>query len=191
MLSLLVPAYFYLIGIMKSMDAIVGVAPMTESHWPEVRAIYQAGIDTGHATFAAAPPATWVAWQHEHLNDLSHVALDATMVLGWASLAPVSGRCVYAGVAEVSVYVAPESQGRRVGRQLLTALVERSEAKNFWTLQAGIFPENLASLALHRAAGFELVGRRRRHGKMDYGPLAGRWRDVLLLERRSDRIGAD
>jgi L-amino acid N-acyltransferase YncA len=164
---------------------------MTEAHWPHVRAIYQAGIDTGHATFAAAPPATWAAWQQDHLKDLSLVVLRGPTVVGWASLAAVSGRCVYAGVAEVSVYIAPDARGRGVGRQLLAALIERSETNNLWTLQAGIFPENQASVALHRAAGFEPVGLRRRLGKMEYGPLAGRWRDVLLLERRSARVGTD
>jgi L-amino acid N-acyltransferase YncA len=167
------------------------VVAMTELHWPHVRAIYQAGIDTGHATFAAAPQATWADWQHDHLNDLSIVALVGTTAAGWASLAPVSGRCVYAGVAEVSVYVAPESMGRGFGRALLAALIERSEANNLWTLQAGIFPENEASLALHRGAGFEPVGLRRRLGKMTYGPFSGRWRDVLLLERRSGSVGTD
>jgi L-amino acid N-acyltransferase YncA len=167
------------------------VDTMTEDHWSDVRAIYQAGIDTGHATFATAPPATWAAWQQDHLKDLSLVVVRGTAVVGWASLAGVSGRCVYAGVAEVSVYIAPDARGRGVGRQLLAALIERSEANHLWTLQAGIFPENQASVALHRAAGFEPVGLRRRLGKMEYGPLAGRWRDVLLLERRSNCVGTD
>jgi L-amino acid N-acyltransferase YncA len=167
----------------------VTVGAMTEIHWPEVRAIYQAGIDTGHATFADAPPANWFAWQRDHLNEMSLVAVDQSTLLGWASLAAVSGRCVYAGVAEVSVYVAAESRGQGVGRQLLAGLIERSETKDIWTLQAGIFPENRASVALHRAAGFEPVGLRRRLGKMNYGPLGGHWRDVLLLERRSTCVG--
>jgi phosphinothricin acetyltransferase len=162
---------------------------MSEAHWPEVRGIYQAGIDTGHATFASSASATWVAWQQDHLNDLSVVALEDHTVVGWASLAPVSERCVYAGVAEVSVYVAAQAQGQGVGRQLLTTLIERSEMKGLWTLQAGIFPENAASMALHRTLGFELVGLRRRLGKMTFGPLSGQWRDVLLLERRSNRVG--
>jgi L-amino acid N-acyltransferase YncA len=164
---------------------------MTEAHWPEVHAIYQAGIDTGHATFESSPPSTWESWQQLHINELSLVALDGNIVVGWASLASASDRCVYAGVAEVSVYVAPEAQGRGVGRQLLETLIERSEAKNIWTLQAGIFPENLASVALHQALGFEKLGLRRRLGKMHHGPLAGRWRDVLSLERRSSRVGID
>ncbi len=171
--------------------ALVSVGAMTEADWPAVRAIYQAGIATGHATFEPLPPNTWDAWQQHHINELSLVALDERTVVGWASLAPASDRCVYAGVAEVSVYVAPEAQGRGVGRQLLGALIERSEAKNIWTLQAGIFPENLASVALHQALGFEKLGLRRRLGKMRHGPLAGQWRDVLSLERRSSRVGVD
>ena len=167
------------------------LGPMTEAHWPEVRAIYQAGIDTGHATFESSPPKTWHSWQQHHINELSLVAVDGSAVIGWASLTPSSDRCVYAGVAEVSVYVAPDGKGRGVGRQLLCALIERSEAKNIWTLQAGIFPENLPSVALHESLGFERVGLRRRLGKMSYGPLAGQWRDVLSLERRSTRAGVD
>jgi L-amino acid N-acyltransferase YncA len=162
---------------------------MAEAHWEAVRSIYQAGINTGHATFAAAPPTNWEAWSRDHLNDLNVVAIEGFKVCGWASLAAVSGRCVYAGVAEVSVYVAPVAAGRGVGTQVLGALIERSEQNNLWTLQAGIFPENKASIALHESLGFEHVGVRRRLGKMTFGPLAGQWRDVLLLERRSVRAG--
>jgi len=164
---------------------------MTESHWAQVRTIYQAGIDTGHATFAPAPQANWADWQRDHLNELSIVALVGPTVAGWAALAAVSGRCVYAGVAEVSIYVAPESMGQGVGRTLLAALIGRSEASNLWTLQAGVFPENKASLALHRNAGFEPVGLRHRIGKMTCGPFSGHWRDVLLLERRSSLVGTE
>jgi phosphinothricin acetyltransferase len=164
---------------------------MLEAHWPAVRTIYQAGIDTGHATFATAPPATWEAFQRDHPAQFSIVALNGSWVRGWAALAPVSGRCMDAGVAEVSVYVAPAAQGQGMGRLLLEALIERSEAGQVWTLQAGIFPENTASLALHRAVGFTDVGLRRGLGKMRCGPLAGRWRDVLLLERRSSVAGRD
>jgi L-amino acid N-acyltransferase YncA len=171
-------------------DACV-IRSMQESHWAEVSNIYRAGIDSGHATFATAPPATWEAWQRDHLNDLSLVVAQGSRVRGWAALAAVSGRCVYAGVAEVSVYVAAESAGHGFGRLLLAALIEDSEANAIWTLQAGIFPENAASIALHQALGFERVGVRRRLGKMSYGPLAGQWRDVLLLERRSTRAGID
>jgi L-amino acid N-acyltransferase YncA len=171
--------------------ATVAIGAMEERHWDRVRAIYQAGIDTGHATFASSPPASWEAWRRDHLNEFSVVASEGETVLAWATLAPVSGRCVYSGVAEVSVYVDPAAGGRGVGTKILAALIERSESRNVWTLQAGIFPENKASIALHEGLAFEVVGTRRRLGKMAFGPLAGQWRDVLLLERRSSRIGID
>lgn len=175
----------------EAIAAAVSIEAMEECHWDGVRAIYQAGIDTGHATFAVAPPAGWEAWQGDHLNEFSVVAMQGAAVRGWASLAAVSGRCVYSGVAEVSVYVDPAAAGRGVGTQLLGALIERSEARNVWTLQAGIFPENKASIALHEGLAFAVVGTRRRLGKMTFGPLNGQWRDVLLLERRSSRVGID
>jgi L-amino acid N-acyltransferase YncA len=171
--------------------ASVAIEAMQEHHWNDVCRIYQAGIDTGHATFATSPPASWDAWQRDHLNEFSVVAVSGKSVLGWASLAPVSGRCVYSGVAEVSVYVAPAASRRGVGTELLAALIDRSEARNVWTLQAGIFPENRASVALHEGLAFDIVGTRRRLGKMSFGPLQGQWRDVLLLERRSVRAGID
>jgi L-amino acid N-acyltransferase YncA len=174
-------------GVQKAQVAVISL--MEEKHWPTVREIYQAGIDTGHATFEASPPATWEAWQENHIHELSLVALEGGVVLGWASLSPSSDRCVYAGVAENSVYVAPSAKGRGVGRQLLGELIERSEVKNIWTLQAGIFPENVASVALHKSAKFHPIGIRQRLGKMRQGPLAGQWRDVLILERRSTRVG--
>ncbi|QKG52210.1 GNAT family N-acetyltransferase [Hymenobacter sp. BRD67] len=159
--------------------------PLTAAHWPQVRAIYQQGIATGHATFQTEAPA-WEEWDSSHLAHSRLVALDEAtgQVLGWAALTSVSGRCVYAGVAEVSVYVAAEARGQGVGRQLLAALVAGAEAQGLWMLQAGIFPENGASVRLHEAAGFRVVGRRERIGR-----LAGVWRDTLLLERRSGLVG--
>lgn len=149
--------------------------------WPQVRAIYLAGIATGQATFEQNAP-DWEAWDHKHLAHCRLVARDraAAHVAGWAALTPYSARAVYAGVAEVSVYVAEAMRGQGVGRRLLTALVDASEAAGLWTLQAGIFPENAASLRLHESCGFRIVGRRERIGQ-----LHGLWRDVLLLERRS------
>ena len=175
----------------ESTTAAVSIDSMEERHWDSVRSIYQAGIDTGHATFASSPPVSWGVWQRDHLNEFSVVAIEGKAVIGWASLAPVSGRCVYSGVAEVSVYVDPAVAGRGVGTQVLAALIERSESRNVWTLQAGIFPENKASIALHEGLAFEVVGTRRRLGKMSFGPLNGQWRDFLLLERRSSRVGID
>ncbi|GAB3841333.1 GNAT family N-acetyltransferase [Hymenobacter jeollabukensis] len=163
------------------------LSPLTEAHWPEVRAIYEAGIATGNATFTTEAP-SWDEWHRGHLTHSRLVALDEAtgQVLGWAALSPVSGRCVYGGVAEVSVYVAAEARGQGLGRALLLALITASEAQGMWTLQAGIFPENEPSVRLHEAAGFRLVGRRERIGRM-----GSRWRDTLLLERRSAVVGAD
>ena len=156
---------------------------MLSRDWPEVRAIYEQGIATGDATFQSTAPA-WEEWDAAHLREFRLDAIRADAVIGWAALSPVSSRCVYAGVAEVSVYVAARERGAGVGRQLLEGLIAGSEHQGIWTLQAGIFPENTASVALHERCGFRVVGRRERLGQMN-----GRWRDVLLLERRSPRVG--
>jgi len=155
------------------------IRPMTPADWPAVRTIYNEGIATRNATFITASP-EWPEWDGGHLQSCRLVADDAGRVMGWAALSPVSSRCVYAGVAEVSVYVAAAAQGRGIGRALLAALVEASEADKLWTLQAGILPENVGSVAIHERCGFRLVGRREKLGRMD-----GVWRDVLLMERRS------
>ena len=162
------------------------IQPFTPEHWPAAAAIYEAGIATGNATFATAAP-TWAGWDQAHLLHSRLVAIDDEgQVMGWAALSPVSSRCVYGGVAEVSVYVADTARGQGVGRQLLEALVHDSEQHNMWTLQAGIFPENEASIRLHETVGFRQVGRRERIGKMGH-----QWRDTLLLERRSTTVGLD
>lgn len=161
------------------------VRRMRPSDWPSVRDIYAEGLETGDASFETEPPA-WPDWDRTHLPEARLVASDGSGVVGWAALSPVSERCVYGGVAEVSVYVARAARGRGVGRSLLTALVDASERAGIWTLQAGIFPENAASLRLHRAAGFRRVGVRERLGR-----LGDTWRDVVLLERRSGRVGSD
>ncbi len=158
--------------------------PLAAAHWPAVRAIYAEGMATGTATFTTEPP-TWEDWDNGHLSYCRLVATDvAGTVLGWAALSPVSGRCVYAGVAEVSVYVATAARGRGTGLELMKALVMESEQNGLWTLQAGIFPENAVSLRLHAAVGFRQVGRRERIGQ-----LRGVWHDTLLLERRSAVVG--
>jgi phosphinothricin acetyltransferase len=165
------------------------IESMTREDWPVVRVIYEAGIATGHATFESRAP-SWEDWDRAHAAAPRLVArARGEAVLGWAAVSPVSGRCVYAGVGEVSVYVGAEARGRGVGRALLQALVEGSESAGLWTLQAGIFPENGPSLALHRKAGFREIGVRDRIGKMAVGPMQGRWRDVLLFERRSPKVG--
>ena len=151
---------------------------------PRVLEIYQQGIDTGHATFAGAA-GDWGDWDRGHLDAARLVAERDGDVVGWAALSGTSDRCVYGGVAEVSLYVSGAARGQGVGGMLLQALVAASEAAGFWTLQAGVFPENSGSLRLHQGCGFRLVGRRERIGRMSHGPMAGKWRDTLLLERRS------
>jgi len=155
---------------------------MAEQHAAEVLRIYQAGIDDGDATFETAVP-DWPEFRCSRLAEHSYVALLGGAVAGWVAASPVSERCVYAGVVEHSVYVDPAARGRGVGRALLDALISSTEAAGIWTIQSGIFAENRASAALHAAAGFRLVGRRERIGKQH-----GRWRDVLLLERRSPNV---
>jgi L-amino acid N-acyltransferase YncA len=159
------------------------ILPLSAADWPAVRAIYEQGIATGNATFEKSAPA-WDSWDAAHLPHCRLVAHAAGEVSAWAALSPVSSRCVYAGVAETSIYVAARARGRGIGRALLSALVEASERANIWTLQAGIFPENAASLELFRKAGFRVLGTRERLGQMD-----GRWRDVVLMERRSQIAG--
>jgi phosphinothricin acetyltransferase len=168
----------------KPVDAEIRVVEMTPDDWPMVRAIYEAGIATGDATFQTEAP-TWEAWDRSHLPTCRLVARNGSgEVSGWAALSAVSARPVYSGVVEVSVYVASDMRGRGVGRALLEALITASEGDDRWTLQAGIFPENEASLVLHRSCGFRVVGRRERLGQLD-----GIWRDVMLLERRSGKVG--
>ncbi|TGE29427.1 GNAT family N-acetyltransferase [Hymenobacter metallicola] len=160
------------------------IGPLLAEHYPAVAAIYAAGIATGNATFATDIP-DWATWDQSHLPAARLVALAPDgAVAGWAALTPVSGRCVYRGVAEVSVYVDAAYQGQGVGQALLRQLVQEAEAQGLWTLQAGILRENAASLALHRRLGFRDVGIRERLGQ-----LQGQWRDVCLLERRSAVVG--
>lgn len=163
--------------------ADVTVDAMTAADWPAVRAIYEAGIATGLATFETKAP-SWDQWDAGHRPDCRLCARSGGEVVGWAALSPVSRRAVYDGVAEVSVYVRPDHCGRGVGSTLLKAIITDSERNGIWTLQAGIFPENSASLRLHERHGFRPVGRRERIGQ-----LAGVWRDTILLERRSALIG--
>ena len=173
------------------------IFPMPPDLWPAVREIYREGIATGNATFETEVP-DWEKWDSSHRKDCRLVALEpraerilevlipleGVHVLGWAALSPVSSRRVYNGAAEVSVYVAAAARGRGVGKALLQLLVQQSEANGLWTLQAGIFPENAASISLHRLCGFREVGVRRR-----IGTLGDTWRDVLLMERRSATDG--
>ena len=165
----------------------VSVEPMMESDWPSVRTIYLEGINTGNATFENSAP-EWEQWNAGHMQKCRLVARqkNTDKVLGWAALSPVSSRCVYAGVAEMSIYVASHARGQGVGSTLMERLVDASEQAGLWTLQAGIFPENAASISLHQTFGFRIVGTRERIGCMD-----GRWRDVVLMERRSTIVAAE
>ena len=162
----------------------ITIHPMEAADWTAVAQIYADGIATGEATFETAVPA-WEKWDSGHLPTCRFVArsVESGEVVGWAALSPVSSRCVYTGVAEVSVYVVPAAWGQGVGKRLLQTLVGSSEAEGIWTLQAGIFPENEASVKLHEKCGFRVVGRRERLGQQN-----GRWRDVLFLERRSQTV---
>ena len=155
------------------------IEAMTGAHAAAVLAIYQAGIEEGNATFETYAP-DWAAFTADRLPGHRFVAAAAGHVAGWVAASAISGRCVYAGVVEHSVYVYPGARGRGIGRQLLDTLIASTEAAGIWTIQSGIFPENAASMALHRAAGFRVVGTRERIGQHH-----GRWRDVVLIERRS------
>lgn len=153
------------------------------AHWAAVKQIYEEGIATGNATFQNTVP-SWEEWDAAHLPHSRLIALYNESVVGWAALTPVSGRCVYAGVGEVSVYVSASARGMGIGKGLLQKLIAESEANGIWTLQAGIFPENSASLQIHHHCGFRTIGIREKIGKMN-----GRWRDTVLLERRSNLVG--
>lgn len=158
---------------------------MHPDDWPAVRSIYLEGIATGHATFETEAP-SWQDWDESHHQFGRLVARKADRVVGWAALSPVSRRQVYSGVAEVSVYVSGDSRGKGVGRALLESLISESEKNGIWTLQASVFPDNAATIGLHRACGFHEVGRRERIGRLNRT-----WRDTLLLERRSQVVGID
>jgi L-amino acid N-acyltransferase YncA len=157
----------------------VTVEPLRPEHWEEVARIYADGIATGNATFETDVP-SWESWDRSHLPEHRLVATQEGRVVGWVAVSPVSDRCVYGGVVENSVYVDESLRGRGIGRRLLDALVESTEAAGIWTIQTGIFPENVESVRLHERVGFEVVGTRKRLGKLN-----GTWRDVLLMERRS------
>ncbi len=157
---------------------------MMPDDWEQVRSIYLEGLSSGNSTFETEAP-SWEQWNAGHLDFARLVMRDGNTILGWAALSPVSRRSVYRGVAELTVYVTETARGQGIGRALLEALIEQSERNDIWTLQASIFPENVASAKLHLRCGFREVGRRER-----IATLNGVWRDTLLFERRSTRIGA-
>jgi phosphinothricin acetyltransferase len=161
------------------------IEPMQPQDWEFVRGIYLEGVATGHATFETEAP-DWGRWNDNHSAECRLIARSPEEALGWAALSPVSKRKVYEGVAEVSVYVGAAARGRGVGGALMRALIEASERNGVWTLQSSVFPENIASIALHLNHGFRELGRRERVGRHH-----GVWRDTVLLERRSRVVGVD
>jgi L-amino acid N-acyltransferase YncA len=167
------------------MDQSLILDKMQAEDWGQVKTIYLEGISTDNATFQRTAP-SWKEWDESHLSTCRIVVRSNGQAVGWAALSPVSSRCVYTGVAEVSIYVGQDQQGKGIGSSLLEHLIKLSENNGIWTLQAGIFPENESSIGLHKKWGFKEVGRRGKIGKMN-----GIWRDVLLLERRSDIVGLD
>ncbi len=162
------------------------VREMLEGDWPDVSRIYQEGMDTGLATFQTECP-DWEAWNASHLKACRLVITDKGEIAGWAALSAVSSRCVYAGVAEISIYIGAKYRGRGAGKALLTEIIRRSEEDGFWTLQSGIMQDNAASIRLHESCGFRLVGYRERIGR----DRSGLWRNTVLMERRSgsERFG--
>ena len=164
---------------------MITITTMLPQHWGAVKTIYEEGIATGNATFQTAAPG-WQEWDNAHVKTCRIIATENNEVLGWAALTPVSGRCVYAGVAEVSVYVATNARGKNIGSLLLKELITQSEQNGIWTLQSGIFPENKASISIHEKCGFRIIGFRERIGKM--GNI---WRDNVFMERRSLIVGVD
>ena len=163
------------------MDIVI--EKMKDEDWPAVENIYREGIDTGNATFETEVP-SWQQWNNAHFRDCRLVVKIAGQIVGWVALSPISNRCVYRSVAEVSLYVKSSARGKGVGKALLEAAIEESERIGIWTLQGGTFPENTASIALQKNCGFREVGRRERIGKIN-----GIWRDVILMERRSRVVG--
>jgi phosphinothricin acetyltransferase len=163
----------------------IEITQMTEADWPEVARIYAAGIETGHATFETDAP-TWEQWDSGHLSSCRLVARDGPEIVGWAALSPVSDREVYAGVAEVSVYVDPLRAGEGIGTHLMEGLIDESETNGVWTLQSSVFRENGATLALHFRHGFREVGYRERIARHH-----GTWRNTVILERRSEVTGSE
>lgn len=156
---------------------------MENSDWNSVKRIYEEGIATRNATFQQEAP-DWEEWNNNHLKHSRIIAKENSTIIGWAALVPVSGRCVYAGVAEVSVYLSDNARGKGLGKRLLQKLIEESEANNIWTLQSGIFPENIASIKIHEVCDFHILCKRERIGQMN-----GIWRDTILMERRSKIVG--
>ncbi|MEO5783461.1 MAG: N-acetyltransferase family protein [Ginsengibacter sp.] len=163
----------------------VVIRSLLPKDWQSVKTIYESGIATGVATFETSAP-NWEKWNSGHLLFGRFVATIENEIVGWTALSPVSSRCVYGGVAEISVYVSETHRGNGVGKQLLNNLITNSEQNGIWTLQAGIFTDNIASVKLHQSVGFRIIGHREKIGKLKYI-----WKDNFILERRSKIIGLD
>ncbi len=161
------------------------IRDMKPSDWEEVARIYLEGIATGFATFETKAP-TYEHWDKAHTKECRLIAENDGETMGWAALSPVSSRCVYGGVGEVSVYISDKSRGKGVGKLLMRHLIDKSENAGFWTIQSGIFPENMGSIKLHEKMGFRYIGKRERVGK-----IHGVWKDNLLFEKRSSKVGID
>lgn len=161
------------------------IVAINKEYYPEIANIYKQGIDTGNATFETSAP-SWKVWDENKLPHSRFVAIENDVVTGWAALSKVSNRCVYEGVAEVSIYVSEKHRGKGIGKMLMENLVKESESNGIWTLQSGMFPENKATIALHKTFDFRVIGFREKIGK-----LAGVWRDSIIMERRSKIVGID
>lgn len=161
------------------------IKTLVKNDWPAVKTIYELGIATGIATFEIAAP-TWAKWDNSHLSFGRLVAVLNNKIIGWTALTAVSNRCIYQGVAEISVYIHPDHQGKGVGQLLLKKLIFESEKEGIWTLHASIFSQNLGSIGLHKKVGFRRIGYREKIGK-----LKGVWKDNVLMERRSKVVGVE
>jgi len=161
------------------------ILSINKNHYPDIAAIYQQGINTGMATFETSAP-SWESWNENKLQHSRLIAIENSEALGWAALSKVSSRCVYEGVAEVSIYIAENHRGKGVGKILMEHLIRESEDNGIWTLQSGMFPENEATIALHKLFGFRIIGYREKIGKLN-----GVWKDSLIMERRSTIVGTE
>jgi len=161
------------------------ILSINKNHYPDIAAIYQQGINTGMATFETSAP-SWESWNENKLQHSRIIAFENSEALGWAALSKASSRCVYEGVAEVSIYIAENHRGKGVGKILMEHLIRESEDNGIWTLQSGMFPENEATIALHKLFGFRIIGYREKIGKLN-----GVWKDSVIMERRSTIVGTE
>ena len=159
------------------------IISIEKNHFTEIANIYRQGLETGHATFETTVP-SWEDWDKGKLSHSRLAAVSNDTVVGWAALSAVSDRCVYGGVAELSIYIANDHKGKGIGKALMSKLIEQSEAHGIWTLQSGMFPENEATVALHKSLGFRIIGYREKIGK-----LRDTWRDTIIMERRTTTTG--